>query len=149
MHDIATLLSRQRTAHLTSEPWTAEYRCALLDKAIGLLVDHEQASVEALNAEFGHRSADFPRWFDIASPIATWKKTRAQVAEWMKPEPRESSARMGEAWIHYQPLGVVGIVTAWNFPVNLVFSGLAGVLAAGNRAMIKVSEFNPHTAQLL
>ncbi|MEG0969313.1 MAG: aldehyde dehydrogenase family protein, partial [Pseudomonas sp.] len=48
-----------------------------------------------------------------------------------------------------QPLGVVGILTAWNFPGNMIFNGLAGALAAGNRVMIKLSEFNPHTSALI
>ena len=51
--------------------------------------------------------------------------------------------------MQYQPLGVVGILTAWNFPGNMVFNGLAGALAAGNRVMIKVSEYNPKTSALL
>jgi coniferyl-aldehyde dehydrogenase len=144
IHDI---LTRQRLASLAGEPWSAAQRCELIDRAIGLLVDHEQAIVEALAADFGHRSRDFSRIVDVLSPIATLKHTRTQIAEWMKAEPRPS--QRGDAWVQYQPLGVVGILTAWNFPVNMVFAGLAGALAAGNRVMIKVSEFNPETSALM
>jgi coniferyl-aldehyde dehydrogenase len=53
------------------------------------------------------------------------------------------------AFVQYQPKGVVGIMTPWNVPVNMIFSPLADVLGAGNRAMIKPSEFTPHTAELM
>jgi len=53
------------------------------------------------------------------------------------------------AWIEYQPKGVVGVISPWNFPVNLTFTPLAGIFAAGNRAMIKPSEFTPRTAELM
>jgi coniferyl-aldehyde dehydrogenase len=75
------------------------------------------------------------------------KYAKRHVAQWMAAEPRQTER--GEAWVQYQPLGVVGILTAWNFPSNMVFNGLAGALAAGNRVMLKVSEFNPKTSQLL
>ena len=54
-----------------------------------------------------------------------------------------------KAHVKYQPKGVVGIMTPWNVPVNMIFSPLADVLGAGNRAMIKPSEFTPHTAELM
>jgi coniferyl-aldehyde dehydrogenase len=144
---IRSILDKQRIASLAGEPWSAAQRCELIDRAIGLLVDHKNEIVEALAADFGHRSRDFSRIIDVLSSIASLKQTRAQVAEWMKPEPRPS--QRGEAWVQFQPLGVVGILTAWNFPVYLVFSGLAAAFAAGNRVMIKVSEFNPATSALI
>src|SRR5690606_6677288 len=54
-----------------------------------------------------------------------------------------------KARVEYQPLGVVGVISPWNFPVNLTFTPLAGVLAAGNRCMIKPSEYTPATSALL
>jgi coniferyl-aldehyde dehydrogenase len=145
--EIRKILDKQRKASLDSEPWSVARRCELMDRAIGLLVDHEKEIVDALAADFGHRSHDLSRIVDVLSSIATLKQTKTQIAEWMKPELRAS--QRGEAWVQYQPLGVVGILTAWNFPVNMVFSGLASALAAGNRVMIKVSEFNPVTSALM
>lgn len=142
-----TLLAKQRRAALTQEPWTAAQRCELIDRAIGLLVDHEREIVAAISADFGHRSADFSRLAEVMSPILSMKQTQAQIEGWMAPEQRPSAT--GQAWVEYQPLGVVGIVTPWNFPVNVIFNGLAGVLAAGNRAMIKPSEFTPATSALI
>ncbi|BCX68856.1 coniferyl aldehyde dehydrogenase [Pseudomonas izuensis] len=145
--EIRTVLEKQRSAFLASEPWTLEQRCELLDRAIGLLVSHEQAIIDALTADFGHRSPSFSRGSEVLSPLATLHQTKAELAEWMRPEQRHAKA--GEAWVQYQPLGVVGIVTAWNVPGYMVFSGLAGALAAGNRVMIKPSEFTPHTSALI
>lgn len=145
--DIRTILEKQRAAYLASEPWTVEQRCERLDRAIGLLVKHEQDIIEALSADFGHRSPSFSKGSEVLSPLATLKQTRAELAEWTRPEQRQ--ARTGEAWVQYQPLGVVGIVTAWNVPGYMIFSGLAGALAAGNRVMIKPSEFTPHTSALI
>ncbi|KJZ46222.1 aldehyde dehydrogenase [Pseudomonas fluorescens] len=145
--DIRTILEKQRAAFQAREPYTLEERCELLDRAIGLLVNHEQEIIEALSADFGHRSPGFSKGSEVLSPLATLKQTKAELAQWMRSEQRQ--ARAGEAWVQYQPLGVVGIVTAWNVPGYMVFSGLAGALAAGNRVMIKPSEFNPHTSELI
>ncbi|MGQ7819293.1 coniferyl aldehyde dehydrogenase [Metapseudomonas furukawaii] len=144
---LRAILDRQRSAYLGSEPWSAEQRIELIDRAIGLLVDHQDAIVDALATDFGHRSHDFSRIYDVLGPLASLKYAKANLAEWMKPDPRPSNR--GEAWVQYQPLGVVGILTAWNFPAVMVFSGLADALAAGNRVMVKVSEHNPQTSALL
>lgn len=144
---IRALLERQRAAHLGAEPWSADRRIELLDRAIGLLVDFQAEIVDAVCADFGHRSKDFSRVTEVLSPLMTLKQTKAQLSDWMQPEPRPSER--GEAWVQYQPLGVVGIVSPWNFPVNLAFGGLAGALAAGNRVMIKPSEFTPQTSALM
>ncbi|MFJ4067214.1 coniferyl aldehyde dehydrogenase [Pseudomonas sp. NPDC089996] len=144
---LQSLLNRQRRAFQADAPWSAAQRCALIDRAIGLLVDHHEAIVEAISADFGHRSPDFTRLAEIVLPIQVMKEARDQIARWMQPEPR--TVAHGQAWIEYQPLGVVGIVTPWNFPVNMLFNCLVGVLAAGNRAMIKPSEFTPRTSALL
>ncbi|MBO3273765.1 coniferyl aldehyde dehydrogenase [Pseudomonas schmalbachii] len=145
--DIRAILDKQRAASLATGPLSAEQRIELIDRAIGLLVDHEQEIIDAVCADFGHRSKDFSRVTEVLSPIAALKQTKAQLAGWMKPEPRYTDR--GEAWVQYQPLGVVGIVSPWNFPVNLAFGGLAGALSAGNRVMLKPSEFTPKTSELM
>ncbi|MCW2271347.1 Coniferyl aldehyde dehydrogenase [compost metagenome] len=145
--DIRSTLEKQRAAFLASEPYSAEQRCELIDRAISLLVNHEQDIIDALAADFGHRSPSFSKGSDVLSPLATLTQVKAELAQWMQPEARQAKA--GQAWVQYQPLGVVGIVTAWNVPGYMVFSGLAGALAAGNRVMIKPSEYTPRTSALL
>jgi coniferyl-aldehyde dehydrogenase len=78
---------------------------------------------------------------------------KKHIRRWMKPEKRKLDSPLGllgaKAHIRYQPKGVVGIISPWNLPVALTFGPLAGVFAAGNRVMIKPSEFTPATAQLM
>ncbi|WP_449433170.1 coniferyl aldehyde dehydrogenase [Pseudomonas putida] len=144
---IRSILDKQRASLLGREPLSAAQRLELIDRAIGLLVDYQEEVVEAVCADFGQRSKDFSRVTEVLSPLMSLKQAKAQLGEWMKPEPRHTER--GEAWVQYQPLGVIGIVSPWNFPVNLAFGGLAGALAAGNRVMLKPSEFTPHTSALM
>ncbi|MEE1865046.1 coniferyl aldehyde dehydrogenase [Pseudomonas auratipiscis] len=144
---IRSILDKQRASLLERDPLSAAQRIELIDRAIGLLVDYQDDIVEAVCADFGQRSKDFSRVTEVLSPLMTLKQTKAQLSEWMKPESRPTER--GEAWVQYQPLGVIGILSPWNFPVNLAFGGLAGALAAGNRVMIKPSEFTPQTSALM
>ncbi|MDO9432843.1 MAG: coniferyl aldehyde dehydrogenase, partial [Phenylobacterium sp.] len=121
---------------------------------IGLLVDNAGAVADALNQDFGSRSKEATAFTDVAASIGPLKHARAHLTKWMRPEKRKPTPAIlglfgAKAEIRYQPKGVVGIISPWNFPVNLTFAPLAGVLAAGNRAMIKPSEFTPATSELM
>ena len=147
------LLGRQRADYIKRGEVDAATRIDRLDRAIALLVDHQQRLVEALSADFGHRSRHQSLFTDIAASIGPLKHAKKHLAEWMKPEKRKVDFPMSllgaRARIEYQPLGVVGVISPWNFPVNLTFTPLAGILAAGNRCMIKPSEFTPATSQAM
>lgn len=145
--NIRAILDAQRSAFISNGTPNAQARIEWIDRVIGLLVDHEQQIVDAVAADFGHRSKDFSRVTEVASPIRALKQTKQHVAEWMRVEPRSSDT--GQAWVQYQPLGVVGVVSPWNFPVNLAMTGLAGAIAAGNRVILKPSEFTPQTSELI
>ncbi len=158
MHDTSRatmleLLGRQRADYLKHGEVDAKTRVDRIDRAIALLVDHQQRLVEALSADFGHRSRHQSLFTDIAASIGPLKHAKKHLAEWMKPEKRKVDFPMNllgaKARIEYQPLGVVGVISPWNFPVNLTFTPLAGILAAGNRCMIKPSEYTPATSQLM
>ena len=88
---------------------------------------------------------------EIFLVVAAIKHARANLRDWMKPQERETGFVFLPAKIELlsQPLGVVGIISPWNYPVQLALSPLVAVLAAGNRAMIKPSELVPETAALL
>ena len=82
----------------------------------------------------------------------TLKDAIKNVPTWMKPEKRKASFPMGlggRCRIEFQPLGVIGCISPWNFPVQLTFAPLAGIFAAGNRTMIKPSEYTPITSALM
>ncbi|HEY1561206.1 MAG TPA: coniferyl aldehyde dehydrogenase [Caulobacteraceae bacterium] len=152
--DMHTLLERQKAAQLRDGAPSAEQRIERIDRCIGLLVDHRVEIEEALNADFGARSKEASAFTDVASSIGTLKHAKANLKAWMKPEKRKTTPALlglfgAKAEIRFQPKGVVGIISPWNFPVNLTFTPLAGVLAAGNRTMIKPSEFTPATSELM
>jgi coniferyl-aldehyde dehydrogenase len=150
---VRELLDKQRAAYIHDGPPTAETRIERLDKSIALLCEHGDALCEAMSADFGHRSVDQSRFSDISGSIDTLKYAKKHLRSWMRPEKRSTQFPLGlfgaRATVYSQPKGVVGIISPWNFPVNLTFAPLAGVLAAGNRAMIKPSEFTEQTSALM
>jgi coniferyl-aldehyde dehydrogenase len=147
------LLDRQRAAHLRDGPPSAEVRIERIDRCIGLLVDNQTAIEDALIADFGHRSRDQTNFADTMAAIGALKFAKANLRRWMRPEPRRPEFPLGvlgaSAVIHWQPLGVVGLIAPWNFPIVLTFSPLAGILSAGNRCMIKPSEYALATSALM
>ncbi|MCP4210743.1 MAG: coniferyl aldehyde dehydrogenase [Halieaceae bacterium] len=149
---IATL-TRQREDYLQEGVVTAETRIDRLQRGADVLIKYNTKLVDALNTDFTCRPREVTLLTDIGAGIAPMKHAIKHVRKWMKPEKRPTMFPFnllgGRSRVEYQPLGVVGVIAPWNFPVNMVFAPLAGVLAAGNRAMIKPSEFTPATAELL
>jgi len=151
MNDV---LARQKKAHLKDGPPSAEKRVEWIDRAIGLLVGHKDAITEALREDFGHRSVHTSLFTDVSGSIGPLKHAKGHLKTWMKREKRKvSPAILGlfgaKAYVDYQPKGVVGVISPWNFPFNLTFTPLAGIFAAGNRVMIKPSEFTPRSSELM
>ena len=148
------VLNRQKAAHLRDGAPSAALRIDRLNRCIALLVDLRRAIEDAVAADFGARSRTATAFADVAASIGPLKHARDHLARWMRPERRATTPRIlgflgARAEVRRQPKGVVGIISPWNFPVNLAFAPLAGVLAAGNRAMIKPSETTPATSALL
>lgn len=148
-----TILAVQKAAGIRDGTPSVEKRTEWLDKSIDLLCTHREALCVAMSADFGHRSKDQSTFSDISGSIEALKYAKKHLRAWMRPEKRSTQFPLGlfgaRASVHYQPKGVVGIISPWNFPVNLTFGPLAGVFAAGNRAMIKPSEFTERTSQLM
>ncbi len=148
------LLAKQRAAHIKQGPPSYEWRIERLDRLIGLLVDFKDEIAETISKDFGHRSNDQTLLSDVADSIAAAKHCKSHLRKWMKSSPRGIGIPMlklfgAKAEIQYQPKGVVGIIAPWNFPVNLAFNPLAGAIAAGNRVLIKPSEYSPRTSELM
>ncbi|PPE72112.1 coniferyl aldehyde dehydrogenase [Solimonas fluminis] len=150
---LSGLLQAQQAAY-AAEPYpSAEQRIDRLRRLLAVLESHESRIVEALSADFGYRSPH-QTWF--AEVVTTAKPLRLAISRlrhWMRPERRSPGLPFkllgARAEVHYQPLGVVGVISPWNVPVNLAIAPLAGILAAGNRVMMKPSEATPATAALL
>jgi coniferyl-aldehyde dehydrogenase len=151
--ELQAILDAQRSAFRREGPVAMATRIDRIDRCIALLVDNEEAICEAVDRDFGCRSKYVTLMTDIMNSIGSLKFVKKNLKGWMKPERRRPFLPMNflgaGALVHYQPKGVVGIMTPWNVPVNMVFSPLADVLGAGNRAMIKPSEFTPNTAELM
>jgi coniferyl-aldehyde dehydrogenase len=148
------LLDAQKRAHLRDGEPDIALRKDRLNRCIALLVDHRRAIEDALNTDFGSRSREASAFTDIGASIGPLKHARDHLARWMRPERRATSPRLlglfgARAEVRLQPKGVIGVISPWNFPVNLTFAPLAGILAAGNRAMIKPSEYTPATSELM
>lgn len=151
--DMLDILNKQRQAYMAEGVVTVETRTDRIDRAIALLGKHGSRLCDAMAADFGHRSRGQSRLTDIDGAIGPLKHAKKHLRKWMRPEKRTAMFPLnifgGRARIEYQPLGVVGCISPWNFPVQLTFSPLAGIFAAGNRTMIKPSEYTPATSELM
>ena len=146
-----SILDRQRAAYLAEGVVSSETRMDRLERAVQVVKKHQKAFVQAMNEDFGHRSEHQSLFTDVASSVGPLRHAQQNLKRWQKKDKRKVTpgilALLGaKAWVEYQPLGVVGVISPWNFPVNLTFTPLAGVLSAGNRCMIKPSEYTPATS---
>src|SRR5262245_53911623 len=117
-------------------------------RAAAMLARASDAIAVAVSEDFGHRSADETR-FETVGAVNAFRNAATRVENWMQPERHPALAPDAEARVEYVPLGVIGVIGPWNYPIMCVFAPLAGILAAGNRAIIKPSEFTPRTSALL
>lgn len=112
---------------------------------------YEDRLVKAISSDFSYRSEDESRLFDMATSIAEVRSNRTELKRRMRPQKMKTPIQFfgAKTKIYPQPLGVVGIIAPWNFPINLSIAPLAAALAAGNRVMLKLSELAPITANVL
>lgn len=148
---VRALLDRQRQAFLEEGPPELAVRLNRIDRLLALLLDNTDAFVEAMSADFGTRSRPASLFTEVVGIIPVIEHTRSHTAQWMKPSPLLRAGRMFglRGSVEPSPLGVVGIIGPWNFPLNLVILPAAAAFAAGNRVMIKMSEVTAHTAELM
>ena len=148
---LAATLRIMKEAQRKSGAPIYEDRIGSLDALERAIVARKGAIVEAIGRDFGHRSRHESLIADVFFILSSIKHAKTHLRDWMEPEEREVGFLFLPATVELraQPVGVVGIISAWNYPVSLALSPLVGVLAAGNRAMIKPSELAPETAALL
>jgi coniferyl-aldehyde dehydrogenase len=145
------LLTRQRAAFAAAPRPTTEYRRANLLKLEKLLRREQGRIADAIGADFGNRSRAETVLSEIMPSLAASAHARAHLAGWMKQSRRAVGMNFKPATnrVEYQPVGVVGVVAPWNYPVFLTLGPLIDILAAGNRCMIKPSELTPATSAML
>src|ERR1700733_11308136 len=143
-----SLIQLQRTAHTKESVPDAATRRDRLTRAATMLARASDAIAVAVSEDFGHRSPEETR-FEIFGAVNAFRTAATRVENWMQPAQHPALAPDAEARVEYIPLGVIGVVGPWNYPIMCVFGPLAGILAAGNHAIIKPSEFTPRTSALL
>ncbi len=144
------MVEQQRAAFLSQPLPSAAERRAWLSALERALLSEETALCAAISMDFGHRPAAETRLLELFPSLASLRHGRRRLAGWMKPERRPVSfwLRPGRATVTYQPLGVVGIIVPWNYPLYLAVGPLVAALAAGNRALLKLSEHTPAFGRL-
>jgi coniferyl-aldehyde dehydrogenase len=148
---LTSILTRQREAFLRDGAPMAAKRRADLTKLKQALLSLGKQFEAAINADFGHRSAYETMIMELMPTIQGIDYLRAHLRRWMRSRRRHVAMhlRPAGAKLFYQPLGVIGIISPWNYPMGLCLMPLATAIAAGNRAMIKPSEFTPRTTELM
>jgi coniferyl-aldehyde dehydrogenase len=156
MNDIAEALSstlaRQRQAYLAHPVPSLDERKADLRSLQRFVRDHKEAICAAISADYGHRSRHETLLAEIFPVVDGIDHVVKHLRRWMKPQRRGVDLRNflgARNRVIPQPLGVVGVIVPWNFPLNLSLIPLTYIFAAGNRAMVKMSENSRHLAQLL
>ncbi|OQW75740.1 MAG: coniferyl aldehyde dehydrogenase [Proteobacteria bacterium ST_bin13] len=152
MATMQDILAEQRAAFMAELPVPIAVRKDRLNRAAAMIADNADRFCDALSEDFGHRSREQSMVTDIGGSVAPIRHAIKSLDKWARRDPRAVQFPLGllgaRAWVEYQPKGVIGVIAPWNFPVQLVMGPLAGIFAAGNRAMVKTSEFTPATAAL-
>ena len=151
VNELSAMLDRQRRAFLTDGPPSVAVRRERIDRLMALLLDNTDAFVEAMDADYGTRSEAASLFTEVVGIISVVEHTRSHVEQWMRPTKLMRTARLCglRAEVQPTPLGAIGIIGPWNFPVNLVVLPASAAFAAGNRVMIKMSEVTANTAELM
>lgn len=128
-----------------------ETRRGWLDALAAALVAHQDTLADAVSADYGHRGRHETLLADVFASVHAARTASAALEGWAAPRPVSLGVmfKSGTARIEPTPLGVVGIISPWNYPILLALSPMVGALAAGNRVLLKPSEFTPRTANAL
>ena len=145
------LFSVQQQAFQAQPMPSASQRIEWLQALRVILASEQQLIAETISADFSHRSHDETLLAELMPSLEGIDYACQRIKRWMKPSKRKVGLAFqpASAQVVYQPLGVVGVIVPWNYPLFLSIGPLTGALAAGNRVMIKMSENTPRTAQLL
>ncbi|OGQ89201.1 MAG: aldehyde dehydrogenase [Deltaproteobacteria bacterium RIFOXYA12_FULL_58_15] len=149
--NLEAMLLGQRSAHRHQPASTFEQRAGQLEALLKLIVDNQDRIAAAISADFGHRSPHESKLAEIFPAVSAIGHTLRNLREWMQPSRRRLAVVFlpATAKVHYRPLGVVGIISPWNYPFQLAILPLVAALSAGNRVMLKPSELTPATARII
>ncbi len=146
----ARVLDMQRLAYHRDGPPPLLQRLAALKALDGVLRAHAEPMAAAISADFGNRAHQETIVAELVPSLGAIRNARRNLRRWAKPERRhvDISFQPGSAWVEWQPLGCVAIVSPWNYPLLLTVSPLVDAIAAGNRVIVKLSELVPRFSAL-
>ena len=156
--EMKKVLDLQKQLHIQEGPPSVQLRKDRLDRCVSMVKKYQNPIILALQEDFGNRDPVMSVATEVLSAIGPLEHAKKNLSRWMKPEKRRAEiaplgpllSLMGaRARIEYQPMGTVGCISPWNFPVNLVLAPMGGILAAGNRIMVKPSEITPSTSAVI
>ena len=160
IQEMEKILNLQKKLYIEEETPSLKLRQDRLNRCVEMLKKYNVEILDAIQEDFGNRDSKAGFMSEIMSTIGSINYAKENVKKWMKDEKRKSNSSQpfairtvmsllgAKSWIKYQPLGTVGVISPWNFPINLVLAPLGTIFAAGNRVMIKPSEFTPVTSDL-
>ena len=147
------ILEIQKKAFIQDGEPTFNQRKDRLERCIALIETHDEKIINALNEDFKNRSKGEILTSEISQSVRNLNFTIKRLKKWMRPQSRPSSfmANMlgSKSILKPSPLGTVGVIAPWNFPVGMIFYPAASIFAAGNRIMAKPSELTPNTADVI
>ena len=158
IQEMHRVLEKQKKLNVSEGAPDINLRKDRLDRVIAMVNKYQDQIVKSVNDDFGNRDPVMSAVTEVASVIGPMEHAKKNLKTWMKTEKRKAAiAPLGSALsllgakaeVKYQPKGVVGAISPWNFPVNLALAPLAGIIAAGNRVMHKPSELTPASSDTL
>ena len=144
---LRALFARQQAAFRAHPYPAAAERRAHLQALRAALRRHQDRLAQAISDDFGGRAPFESKLIDVLGPVLEINHALGHLGRWMRSRGRRTELvfATNRAYVMYQPKGVVGVIAPWNYPVYLALGPLTAALAAGNRAMLKMSEFTPRT----
>ncbi|HET7824174.1 MAG TPA: coniferyl aldehyde dehydrogenase [Anaeromyxobacter sp.] len=150
--ELVSIFDAQREAFRKNPYPPYAERIELLKALEAMLKRHRRNAEEALASDFRTHPPQLTALCELMGPIERARFARAHLKAWMRPQPRPASLTLyglSKTYVMYQPKGVVGNLSPWNFPIDISVGPLADILAAGNRAILKPSELAPASAELV
>jgi coniferyl-aldehyde dehydrogenase len=148
--ELRAIFDHQRTAFRRDVAPDFAARNEMLRKLAATIKKNHSAFAEGISADFRNRSRHETALLEVGPSLEAIAYARRHLKRWMRPERRKVSLNSlpGSAWVQYQPLGVVGMISPWNYPLYLAVAPLVDALAAGNRVMLKPSDMTPRFSRL-
>ncbi len=145
------VFTEQKAAFRKNPMPSLQERTANLKKLRKMLMDNQESIIRTISRDFSNRSADETKLAELMTTVHSIDYTLKNLKKWMEKDKKKISPLFQPAtgFVQYQPLGIIGIISPWNYTIALSMGPLVAALAAGNRAMIKMSEFTPETSTFI